>query len=234
MFIAEFGSGNTCQNDLGKVREMIDSVKGYDIVIKWQLFLNALPNTPLKRDVFRYAYEYAAEQGIKTTASVFDLDSLYFLQDFDIPFIKLANNDKCRKMASQINTPLIVSYPAIAEMGKRNNIKPLCCISSYPAEVIAYDKRFTKYWLSQGISDHTEGFELYHKYKPEIFEKHYTLKHDKNNPDGGVFSMTPADLGELNDTRNTHKRASTRSKSMAKRRTTVSKNPLLDNRTDAG
>jgi len=234
MFIAEFGSGNSCKNDKGKVKEMIDSVKGYDLIIKWQLFLNAPPNETLKREVFRYAYEYAAEKGIQTTASVFDIESLIFLQQFDIPFIKLANNAKCHKLASQINTPMIVSYPAMAEMGKRALIKPLCCVSSYPAKTIAYEKRFSKYWLSQGISDHTEGFELYHKYNPEIFEKHYVLKHDKNNPDGGSFSFTPADLGELNGTTDTNKRTSTRSKSVAKQRITVSKNTVHDNGTDAG
>ena len=229
MFIAEFGSGNTCNNDLGKVREMIDSVKGHDLIIKWQLFLSAPPNKPLKRDVFRYAYEYAAEQGIQTTASIFDIDSLYFLQEFDIPFIKLANNDKCRKVAAQINTPMIVSYPAPAEMGKRKLIKPLCCVSSYPAQVIAYEKRFTEYWLKQGISDHTEGFELYHKYKPEIFEKHFILKHDKNNPDGGKFAMTPDDLGELDETINTNKSTMPTSKRVEKQRTTVSKDAVSNN-----
>jgi sialic acid synthase SpsE len=197
MFIAELGSGNTCQNDKGKVKEMIDSVKGYDLIIKWQLFLSAPPNIPLKREVFRYAHEYAAEQGLQTTASVFDIESLEFLQSFEIPFIKLANNDKCRKLAGQINTPMIISYPAMAEMGKRKLIKPLCCVSSYPAKTVAYEKRFSKYWLSQGISDHTEGFELYHKYKPEIFEKHYVLKRNKNNPDGGKFAMTADDLEGL-------------------------------------
>jgi sialic acid synthase SpsE len=197
MFIAEFGSGNTCKNDLGKVKEMIDSVKGYDLIIKWQLFLDAPPNEPLKRDVFRYASEYAAEQGLQTTASVFDIESLEFLQQFDIPFIKLANNDKCRKLAAQIDTPLIVSYPAPAEMGKSKRIKPLCCVSSYPAQTIAYEKRFTKQLLSLGISDHTEGLELYHKYKPEIYECHYVLKRDKKNPDGGVFAKVPKDLEEI-------------------------------------
>jgi len=234
MFIAEFGSGNSCKNDLGIVREMIDSVKGYDLIIKWQLFLSAPPNEPLKRDVFRYAYEYAADQGVQTTASVFDEDSLHFLQEFVIPFIKLANNDRCRKLAAQIDTPMIISYPAPAEMGKRKLIKPLCCVSSYPAQEIAYEKRFPEYWLKQGISDHTEGFELYHKHKPEIFEKHYVLKHDKNNPDGGVFSMTPADLGELNEIRSTNKSTSTNSKKVEKRRVKLSKNPSPDNGKDAG
>jgi len=79
-------------------------------------------------------------------------------------------------------------------MGKRDLIKPLCCVSRYPAQAIQYEKNFTSYWLTQGISDHTEGFDLYHKYQPETFEKHYCLKHDKSNPDAGEFACIPRDL----------------------------------------
>ena len=176
---------------------MIDSLVGKDVILKYQLFREALPNKPLKRDVFRYAYEYATEQGLQTTASVFDVDSLKFLQEFDIPFIKLANNPKYYPLARQIQTPMIISYSSPAEMGKRKLITPLCCVSRYPALPVEYEKHFTSYWLTQGISDHTEGFDLYHKYQPEVYEKHYILKHDKNNPDAGKFAMTPKELDQL-------------------------------------
>ena len=196
MFILDFGSGNTCKNDLGKVENMIDSVQGKDIIIKWQLFLEASPNIPLKREVFRHAYEYAQEKGIKTTASVFDIESLRFLQTFDIPFIKLANNPLVFPLARLIkDTPLLVSYPSVAEMGKRKLIKPLCCVSRYPAQGIQYEKNFSPYWLSQGISDHCEGFDLWWKYQPTVYEKHLVLnKNDKSNPDAGKFACTPQDL----------------------------------------
>ncbi len=197
MIILDFGSGNTCQNDIGKVRELIDSVEGKDVIIKWQLFQEGGINIPLKRAVFEKAYTYANKKGLSTTASVFDIESLRFLKKFDIPFIKLANNPICYKLARLIHTPMIVSYPSIAEMGKRKDIKPLCCVSRYPAQAIQYEKNFISYWLTQGISDHTEGFDLYHKYQPEIWEKHYVLKHDKNNPDGGIFAMTPSDLQKI-------------------------------------
>ncbi len=197
MIIADVGSGNGKGNDIGYHKELIDSLEGKDVIIKYQLFLDTPPNIPLKREVFRRAYNYAKKKGIQVTASVFDIPSLEFLQEFEIPFIKLANNPICYKLARLIHTPMIVSYPSIAEMGKRKDIKPLCCVSRYPAQTIQYEKNFSSYWLTQGISDHTEGFDLYHKYQPEIWEKHYILKHDKNNPDGGVFAMTPSDLQKI-------------------------------------
>jgi len=197
MIILDTGSGNGQGNDIEYQKDLISSLEGKDVILKYQLFQNAPPNKPLKREVFRKAYNYAAKKGLKVTASVFDLDSLGFLQEFDIPFIKLANNPAVYSLARLIHTPMIVSYPSIAEMGKRKLIKPLCCVSRYPAQMVQYEKNFIPFWLAQGISDHTEGFDLYHKYQPEIWEKHYVLKHSKNNPDGGVFACTPKELEEI-------------------------------------
>jgi len=199
MVILDVGSGNTCGNDLEKVKDMIDAIDDIrgdsDVTIKWQLFLEAPPNVPLKRDVFRYAYEYAEELGIPTTASVFSIDDLAFLMDFDPPFVKLACRPELYKIARHItDRPIVVSYPSDAEMGKRDIVKPLCCVRKYPARIEEYERGFKDEWLSRGISDHTIGFELYFKYQPEIYEKHFVLRHDKNNPDGGPFAATPKDL----------------------------------------
>lgn len=199
MIILDIGSGNGQGNDIEYQKDVIDSLEGKDVILKYQLFQNVAPNTPLKRDVFRACYKYAKKKGLQVTSSVFDLDSLHFLQEFEIPFIKLANNPAVYSLARGIKTPMIISYSSIAEMGKRKLIKPLCCVSRYPAQPIQYMKNFTPEWLSQGISDHCEGFDLYHKYQPEVYEKHYVLKHDKSNPDGGVFACTVKDLEtELN------------------------------------
>ena len=201
MIILDVGSGNGKGNDISYQKELIDSIvenKGdLDIVLKYQLFMEAEPNVPLKRAVFDKAYSYATKKGLQVTASVFELDSLAFLQGYDIPFIKLACNSECYKLARVINSPMVVSYPCIAPMGGRDAITPLCCVTRYPAQVIQYEKNFTDYWLTQGISDHTEGFNLYHKYQPRVYEKHYILNHDKDNPDAGVFACTPEQLKEL-------------------------------------
>lgn len=201
MFIAEVGSGNGNGNSIEYQKEIIDSIaenkNDRTVVIKYQLFQDAPPNKPLKRAVFEKCFNYAKRKNIQVTASVFDIDSLRFLQEFDIPFIKIANNPKYYPLARGIKTPLVISYSSVDEMGKRKDITPLCCVSRYPAQAIQYEKNFTSYWLTQGISDHTEGFDLYHKYQPEVWEKHYCLKHDKNNPDAGVFAMTPDDWGEM-------------------------------------
>ena len=199
MVILDVGSGNTCGNDLEKVKDMIDAIDDIrgdsDVTIKWQLFLEAPPNVPLKRDVFRYAYEYAEELGIPTTASVFSLDDLAFLLGFNPPFVKLACRPDVHDIAKQVkDRPVFVSFSSSRVMAIRKNISPMCCISKYPARLEEYERCFKPVHLSKGISDHTIGFDLYFKYEPEIYEKHFVLEHDKENPDGGPFAATPKDL----------------------------------------
>ena len=197
MIILDFGSGNGCGNEKKNIRKLIDSVEGFDCVIKWQLFTSAPPNIPLRYDLFTYAYDYAERKGLRTTASVFDPESLEFLQTFETPFIKIANRADLYYLARGIDSPLVISYPASAEMGKRKNITPLCCVSNYPAKIATYEKRFPSSWLSVGISDHTVGLDLYHKYMPEVWEKHYVIEHNFTDPDAKGHSITPMDLGEI-------------------------------------
>ena len=206
MIVLDAGSGNTCRNDLGKVREMIDSVADYadkGIVIKWQLFKNAPPNIPLERKVFDYAYTYALGLGLKTTASVFDEESLDYLLGFDVPFVKIANRRDLNYLYEYVPEGVNV----VMSFGDENmlniymeadpEIMPLCCVSEYPAQPEEYERRFSSGVLNYGISDHTVGFDLYHKYEPYFWEKHYVLEYGGDNPDAGPFAMTPEDLWRI-------------------------------------
>ena len=98
--ILDMGSGNTSKNDKGIIKEMIDQLNNYDtrqhnVIIKWQLFQEAGENIPLNKNLFVFAIRYAQDKGYKTTASVFDEESLNFLLGFkdEIPFIKIANHE---------------------------------------------------------------------------------------------------------------------------------------------
>ena len=196
MIILDIGSGNTLDSKK-TIRDTIDSLEGFDAILKAQLFTSAPPNKPLSHELFTYAYEYAAKKGLQTTASVFDKESLEFLRQFDTPFIKLACRSDLYKLARGIDTPLVVSYPSTAEMGKRLTISPLCCVSMYPAKISDYLSGFSAKWLAEGISDHTNGLELYYIFSPKIYEKHYVMQHNDTNPDAGSFALTPEDLEYL-------------------------------------
>jgi sialic acid synthase SpsE len=220
--ILDAGSGNTCKNDIGYIEKMIDEVKAVDtgkheIIFKWQLFQKAGANVPLKLACFRHAYEYAEDLGYKTTASVFDMDSLKYLLSYNVPFIKIANNRKLDWLIGEIprKVPVYVSIGSELEYNCITTdleIISLLCISRYPAEIQDYEKLYKRLLMydlnlnmfvknpnprkGMGISDHIIGLDLFKKYNPAIWEKHLKLP-DSIGLDAGEFAITPEELREI-------------------------------------
>lgn len=223
--ILDFGSANSCHNDKYYIKRMYDELKAVDtgkhnIVVKWQLFEKAGDNIPLLPEIFDYAYQYGTSLGYKVTSSVFDKNSLDFLLEYDIPFVKIANNRKLDWLIGEIprKIPVYISRK-YNTYDSFSNIVDMYCVSKYPATleeyeslfiteerygVLTQDKQFceekTRMYLkcsNLGVSDHTTNFDLFHKYQPKIIEWHYVLEHDNNNLDGGLFARTPEQLAEI-------------------------------------
>ena len=207
--ILECGSGNTCQNDPAIVRQMIDAVDAidtqkHDVVFKWQIFIEAPPNVRLTHNTFRYAFDYAAAKGYKTTASVFDKLSLNYLLMYDPCFVKIACRPELYWLVGEVprKIPVYVSYndDQIYNLPWGTGSGAwLCCVPKYPALLKEYEESeiLDYYDMQAGTSDHTVGLELWNTYHPAIWEKHYVLEHDDNNPDAGPFAVTPEDLKEI-------------------------------------
>jgi sialic acid synthase SpsE len=201
MIILDFGSGNTCKNDYSYVKRMVDELKaidpGRDIVIKWQLFLSAGENIPLDRKIFNLAYKYAEKQGYRTAASVFDLDSLKYLLQYDIPFVKLANNKSVYCLEGDVprRIQIVKSVGTGWDLEPEYNMIKLACVSKYPATIEQYIDVYGNRRL-EGISDHTTDFKLYQYYMPEHIEWHYKLE-DSTGLDAGPFARTPKQLGGI-------------------------------------
>lgn len=209
--ILDMSSGNTSKNDKAIVKQMIDAIKAIDtgkheIILKFQLSLDDGINVPLDHDVFDYAYKYGNEQGYKVTSSVADLESLKFLLEYDVHFVKLPN---CRELDWLIGEvprkiPIYVSIDSVhdhidincGEWKFKDSIIPLLCISEYPATIEQYEKKFDLRILRYSISDHTIGLDLFKKYQPQIWEKHYKLP-DSTGLDAGSFAITPEELREI-------------------------------------
>jgi len=217
MIILDFGSGNTCQNNPHIVTDMIDGLDILSpefkkrIVIKWQLFKEAGKNVPLDRVHFSGALLYAKGKGYKTTASVFDKESLLKLlavTNFDIPFVKIANNKDLHYLGDLVprGIHVIQSVSTTGEVNECRNHEylpdwkeALCCVSKYPARMEEYEKPFIYDFTSplrRGISDHTTNWDLYKKYRPKIYECHYKLE-DSTGLDAGPFARTPEQLLEI-------------------------------------
>lgn len=208
--ILDFGSGNSCRNDWDYAKRMIDELKKVDtgkhsVVIKWQLFLQAGENIPLDHEIFRKAYEYAKELGYQTTSSVFDIESLSFLLQFDVPFVKLANRRELDWLIGEVprKVPVYVSYGSHEEMkSNRSNMSdvvPLRCLSHYPAALDDYVEVVENWFCGYdqlAISDHTTNFGLWYRYQPKIIEMHYKLE-DSTGLDAGPFARTPEQLAEV-------------------------------------
>lgn len=207
MVIADFGSGNTCKNDVAYVRRMIDELAAVDpgrkATIKWQLFKpESAPHCiRLEPAVFESAYRIAHGFGYKTTASVFDSASLGLLLTYDVPFVKIAAREWCYPLIDLVprGVPVVVSVVNMRDAIKytiAENVRVMCCVPEYPAAAETYEELFTPEMLHRGISDHTSNLDLWRKYKPETYERHYKLP-DSTGADAGPFASTPEEWAEV-------------------------------------
>lgn len=189
--ILDFGSGNTCENKEKIAIKMIDELAKVDthkheVIIKWQLFEDEEPNKPLDRLLFHAMCLYAYNKyEYKTTASVFDLPSLKFLLDinlpYDLPFIKIANRPDLYWLIGEVprKTPVYVSvgrndYNAWANgTGTNDNGAYLFCISKYPTDTMEYKQ--TLPFGCVNVSDHTSSMNLFKLKEWSIFEMHIAL-----------------------------------------------------------
>lgn len=205
IIILDFGSGNTCKNNEDYIKVMFDELKKVDnkkheIIIKFQLFNRQGPNTVLNQGIFDFAFKYGNSLGYKVTSSVFDFQSLDFLlQRYgkDIPFIKIANRRDLDWLIGYIPKDIKVLISKTEDLffpDIKNKIEELWCISKYPASIVDYENLSIK--EGDNISDHTETFDLFYKYKPKIIEWHYKLNYS-TGLDSGSFAKTPEMLKEI-------------------------------------
>jgi sialic acid synthase SpsE len=203
--ILDMGSGNTCHNEMLYAEKMIDTVAKMDshkhkIIYKYQLWDQPQgKNEKLQWTLFNWLYNYAGKLGYKVTSSVFDIKSLKYLLTFDIPFVKLANRHDLWWLLGEVprRIPVYISnYPTDCGFMESGIVTSFACVSKYPASLWEYEL-IPNLRYFEGISDHTAGLELYRKYSPLIWEKHYVLEHDESNLDGGAFAITPDELAEV-------------------------------------
>lgn len=193
--ILDIGSGNTCKNSIDYAKRMIDEVikvdtKKHKVIFKAQLFTDRPPNVPLKRRVFNELYEHCKDRGYDLTASVFDLESLKFLLKYNPVFVKIANDRSLDWLIGEVPRKHEV-YKSVGDLEEYfDNGHSLFCVSKYPAHINDYPSHVGY------ISDHTEGFELFKRNKPDIWEKHLKLP-DSTGLDAGPFAITPEELAEV-------------------------------------
>ena len=209
--ILDMGSGNS-NPTYGDGIDAINAVKEIDshkheVIFKYQLWSEDNPqgeNRWLTWRIFMNLRDYAVTMGYKVTSSVFDYAALQYLLTFDkekhrLPFIKLANRPDTWYLLGDIprRIPVYISnYLYSCGFRESGIVTSMACVSKYPASLKEYEM-IPNLHHYQAISDHTVGLELWDKYHPPVWEKHFVLTHNDTNPDAGPFAITPEELKEV-------------------------------------
>jgi len=150
---------------------------------------------------YRYIDKYCKEKPVDWTASVWDIDSLNFLTQFDIPFIKIPSakitNDELIIESAKTQIPLCIStgMSTVEEIDKAVNLakkygKPpvvMHCNSTYPTPHDEVNLNIIPFLADRypdciiGYSGHEKGLEptvIAIALGAKIIERHITLSHD--------------------------------------------------------
>jgi len=160
--------------------------------------------------------DHADQCGVSFIATAFDLPSLEFLQELDVPYFKIASgsiqNPLLLRETARLGKPVLASLGGagdelvrrVAETILKENDKLvlLHCTAAYPAKPEELGLGRIE-WLADeypecviGYSDHDDGIALAaaaYAYGARVFEKHVTLDHTNKGTDH-AFSLEPGGL----------------------------------------
>ena len=180
-----------------------------------------LKKLELTFDQFREIKEYCEEIGSEFASTADDEESLDFLVDLGIPFIKVGSGDVgnisyLRYIGSK-KRPVILStgMSTLADVevslkalrdGGATDIKLLHCTTNYPCpfdsvNLKAMDTLHNAFGLEVGYSDHTVGIEVPVSAVARgaiIIEKHFTLDCNMEGPDH-LASTEPEEFKKMVD-----------------------------------
>ena len=180
-----------------------------------------LKKLELSQDDFRKIKEYCDEIGITFASTADDRDSLDFLVNLGIPFIKVGSGDignvsylryigsKCRPVILSTGMSTLedinISLKALKDGGAKD-ITLLHCTTNYPCpfdsvNLNAMDTLKKEYDLKVGYSDHTQGIEVAIAAVAKgatVIEKHFTLDKNMDGPDH-LASTEPDEFKKMVD-----------------------------------
>jgi sialic acid synthase SpsE len=175
--------------------------------------------TELPTEMTAPIVDYCKKQSIPFISTPFDVESVDFLEQFNVQAYKIASFEMTHyplieKVAAQ-GKPIILST-GMSNLGdiekvltriqaqNNNQIILLHCVSNYPAKPEDYNLRVintlkTAFGYPVGLSDHTPGVEVAKiaiALGANIIEKHITIDQSLAGPDHH-FSLLPEELSAL-------------------------------------
>lgn len=168
---------------------------------------------------FRMIQKYCKEKGILFLSTPFDIESLYFLEEIDMPIWKVASSEVenfqlLREMAKThkdviLSTGMcdmeeICKAVSVLKRFGAGEISLLHCNTQYPTpmkdvNLKAMEELATKFKCRIGYSDHTQGIEVpiaAVAMGAKIIEKHFTLDKGMEGPDHAA-SLNPEELRQM-------------------------------------
>ena len=180
-----------------------------------------LRNLELSFEDFTELNEYCKTNGIEFVSTAFDLDSVDFLNQLDMPFwkipsgeitnlpylIKIANTHKPIVMSTGMST--IEEIEDAIGVLKNNGVSEIIllhCTTEYPApynevNLKAMETLKKRFNVNVGYSDHTKGIEIpiaAVAMGATVIEKHFTLDRNMKGPDH-KSSLEPNELKAMVD-----------------------------------
>lgn len=175
-----------------------------------------LKKLELSYDDFRELKAYCDDSGIEFLSTPFDLESIDFLQELGIRFLKIPSGEITNfpylRKIGQTGMPVIMStgMSTLEEVGEAirvlreygsNEISLLHCTTEYPAPLDSVNLRAMQtmaeaFNLPVGYSDHTSGIAVSVAavaMGAVIIEKHFTLDRNMEGPDHKA-SLEPDEL----------------------------------------
>lgn len=178
------------------------------------------------RAQYDYISQYCKEKPIDWSASIWDVNSLKFMDRYDIPFIKipsalLTDSDVLYYASISFDTIILsTGMSTLEEIDKavntilkhNNNLILLHCNSSYPSPIqdvnlLMIPRLKERYNLDIGFSDHTYGLEASLAATvlgAKVIERHITLSHEmwgtdqKSSLEVHAMCMLKKRLAEIN------------------------------------
>ena len=163
--------------------------------------------------------DYCDSKGIIFCSSPFDYEKLDWLEEVDVPFIKVASGDLTYlpfiKKIAELGKPIVMST-GMATLGEveesvnlikaqgNEQIILLHCVGKYPTETDDANLNVMNTMkealdLPVGFSDHTESTvipAMAVSMGAKVIEKHFTLDKELDTPDHS-FALSPNELKEM-------------------------------------
>lgn len=178
-----------------------------------------LKELELSYDNFEVVKNHCDEIGIQFLSTPDEIDSLDFLCNFNLPFIKLGSGDVTNipflRLVGSRHIDVVLStgmsylgdveiaYRTLIEAGAKS-VSLLHCTTNYPCPMHEVNLRAIQtlkdaFHCSVGYSDHTMGVEVpvaAVAMGAEIIEKHFTLDKEMDGPDHKA-SLNPEELKQM-------------------------------------